>query len=125
MFPFGLGKPDPKKMQEMLKQFGVKSKEIKAEEVVIKSGDKNIIIREPQVTEIEYSGQKSFQIVGNVSVEEAGVSKAAEGKETKFSKKDIDFVAEMAMVDNKKAKEALVKTKGDIAKAILILKSKK
>ena len=119
MFPLPFGKADPKKMQEMLKQLGVKSKEISAEEVIIKSGEKKIVIREPQVTEIEFSGQKSFQIVGNVSVEEAGKERI------EISKKDIKFVSEMLSVPEDKAKEALEKANGDIAKAILLLKSKK
>ncbi len=119
MFPLPFGKADPKKMQEMLKQLGVKSKEISAEEVIIKSGEKKIVIREPQVTEIEFSGQKSFQIVGNVSVEEAGKERS------EISKKDIKFVSEMLSVPEDKAKEALEKANGDIAKAILLLKSKK
>ena len=118
MLPFG--KIDPKKMHDMLKKMGIKSNEIEADEVIIKQGNKKIIIRSPKVSEIEFSGQKTFQIHGNVSVEEADVTDAAE--ELNIKDKDIKFVSETTHVSEQKAKEALVETKGDIAKAILVLK---
>ncbi len=126
MFPFG-GSSDPKKMQEMLRRMGVKNQEVEAVEVVItqKSG-KRIVIKNPQVMEVEFSGQRTFQIVGEVSVQEGkkvgektGVSR---DEEIEVSDKDVKFVADTARMPEKKAREVLIKTKGDIAKAILILK---
>jgi len=115
MLPFG--KIDPKKMHGMLKKMGVKSKEIEADEVIIKQGDKRFIIREPKISEIEFSGQKTFQIYGNMTEEKEGNEPEIDIKE-----KDIDFVKETAKVAKEEAREALEKTKGDIAKAILILR---
>lgn len=117
MLPFG--KVDPKKMHGMLKKMGMKSREVEADEVIIKKGDKRIIIREPKVSEVEFSGQKTFQIFGNVTEEDI---KEGTEEEIELKEKDIMFVAETAHVDRIKATEALEKTKGDIAKAILILR---
>lgn len=102
----------------MLKQMGIKSKDIDAQEVIIKQGDKKIIIRDPKVSEMEFSGQKTFQIFGKVSVEEA----VSGSEEATFKEKDVQFVVDMTKVNKDKARETLEKTKGDIAKAILILR---
>ncbi|MBU2497061.1 MAG: nascent polypeptide-associated complex protein [Nanoarchaeota archaeon] len=113
MMPFG--NVDPKKMHDMLKKMGIKSKDIEADEVIIKQGDKRLIIREPKISEVEFSGQKTFQIHGNISEEK--------GKDDiELKDKDIKFVSETAKVSKDKARETLEKTKGDIAKAILILR---
>lgn len=118
MLPFG--NIDPKKMHGMLKKMGVKSKEIEADEVIIKTGNKKIVIRDPKVSEVEFSGQKTFQIFGNVSVEEIKEEEVAESLD--LSEKDIKFVSSTAKVPFLEAREALLKTKGDLAKAILTLK---
>lgn len=131
MFPFG-GSSDPKKMNEMLQRMGVKSKEIEALEVIImQKGGKKLVIRNPQVMEIEFSGKRTFQIFGEVSVQDGAVrgktgemrERGDEGdEEIVVSDKDVKFVADAARMPEKKAREVLIKTKGDIAKAILILK---
>ncbi len=54
-------------------------------------------------------GQKSFQISGNISFEES------------IKEEDVLLVMGQANVDKEKAFEALKKTKGDIAQAILDL----
>ena len=118
MLPFG--KIDPKKMHDMLKKVGVKSKEIEADEVIIKYGNKKIVIKNPKVSEIEFSGQKTFQIHGNVSEEEIEASDAADV--LKLKDKDIDFVSSTTKFPREKARDALIEAEGNIAKAILILK---
>lgn len=102
---------DPKKMQKMLGKLGIKTEEIEADEVIIK-GRKNFVIKNPQVISIDMKGQKSFQISGEVS----------ESKGELFSEDDVKLVAEQANVSKNEAREALEKTSGDIADAILKLK---
>ena len=122
MFPFGSS--DPKQMHEMLKKMGVKSREIEADEVIIRKGDRKLVIKNPQVNEIEFSGKKTFQIFGDVSVEEGkkGAQHSQKREEIEISEKDVKFVADTTKMPEKKAREALIKSKGDIAKAVLILK---
>ncbi len=43
-------KIDQRKMQKMMKQMGVSTKDILAEKVIIYTKDKNIIFENPQVT---------------------------------------------------------------------------
>lgn len=101
---------DPKKMQQVMKQLGMKQEDIKAERVVIECSDKNIVIEEPNVVKIVMQGQESFQITGQVSEVEKGISE-----------KDIEQVMETARVSREKAETALKEADGDLAEAILSL----
>lgn len=107
MFP---GMLNPKKMQGMLKQLGMKQDNIDADEVIIRTRDKNIIISSPSVTRINFQGNDMFQISGNVSEEAGGISK-----------EDIKTVMNRTKAGEKEAREALEKADGDIAKAIIDL----
>lgn len=101
---------NPKQMQSMMKKLGIKQQDIDAQEVIIKTQDKNIIIKNPQVAIIDMMGNKSFQITGEIR------------EESPINEEDIATVAEKANVDKKQAKIALEKAKGDLAEAILSLK---
>ena len=105
---------NPKQMQAMMKQMGMKQEEIDAERVIIETSDKKIIIEPANVQKIVMQGQESFQISGEVREEsnEEGI------KET-----DIDLVAEKTGKSKEEAKEALEDSHGDIAEAIVKLSS--
>ncbi|MFH0884314.1 MAG: nascent polypeptide-associated complex protein [Candidatus Micrarchaeota archaeon] len=106
MIPGGM---DPKKMQAMMKQMGIKSEEIDATKVTIETSSGAIIIEQPQVTKITMQGQASFQIAGSVRVEE------------KSSSDDIKMVMEQTGCSEDDARDALEKSGGDIAQAIISL----
>ncbi len=108
----GLGGLDPKKMQAVMKQMGIGQEEIPAEKVIIEKSDGNkIIINNPSVQKITMQGQESFQISGDVN-EEA---------EEAFTEEDIKTVMEKTGASEKKAREALENSNGDLAEAILEL----
>lgn len=104
-----LGGVDPKKMQAMMKQMGIKQEEIDALRVIIEKEDGRIVIENPAVTKIVMQGQESWQVVGEARVEEEGISQ-----------EDINLVMEKTGKSEEEAKAALEKT-GDIAEAILSL----
>ncbi|MFA5141377.1 MAG: nascent polypeptide-associated complex protein [Candidatus Woesearchaeota archaeon] len=110
MFP-GL---DPRQMQKMMKQLGVKQDTLEATEVIIKTDSKELIFRNPEVTKVNMMGQDTYQIVGRPI--ERSISKMPE-----ISEEDVKTVAEQANVSDEEAKEALVRNKGDIAASILEL----
>ncbi|MEM2918441.1 MAG: nascent polypeptide-associated complex protein [Candidatus Altiarchaeota archaeon] len=114
MFPRGI---NPRQMQQMMKKLGIKTEEINAESVVIHSSEKDIIIENPQVVKTVMQGQEIFQISGNVKEQTKNSEKVS------ISEEDIKIVMEQAKVSKEKAKEALEKTNGDIAEAIINLKS--
>jgi nascent polypeptide-associated complex subunit alpha len=107
-----LGSIDPRKMQAMMKQMGIKQEEILAERVVIEKADSKIVIEPAQVQRIVMQGQTSFQIAGEVREETK-----AEG----MKEEDINLVAEKTGASLEDARKALEEAKGDIAEAIMNL----
>ena len=107
----GLGGMNPKQMQQMMRQMGIKADELKAVRVIIEKEDGKLIIENPSVTQIDMQGQKSFQIAGNVR-EEAALP----------SEDDVKLVMESANSTKEEAESALKEANGDIAEAIMKLK---
>jgi nascent polypeptide-associated complex subunit alpha len=110
------GKINPRQMQQMMRKMGINQAEIDATEVIIRCKDKEIIITEPSVAKINAMGQEQFTISGNI--QERALDTTPE-----INEEDIKTVMDQANVDEDKAKEALSKTKGDIAQAILDLQN--
>ncbi|MCK5022989.1 MAG: nascent polypeptide-associated complex protein [Candidatus Aenigmarchaeota archaeon] len=102
---------NPRQMEKMMKQMGIQSTDIAAEEVIIKTSDKEIIISNPQVSRVKAMGQDTFQISGDIS----------ERSREEISEEDVKMVAEQAGVSKDEAREALEETH-DIAEAIMKLK---
>lgn len=108
MFP-GMGGFDPKKMQGLMKQMGIKQEELEAQRVIIECSDKKIVFDNPGVVKIAMQGNESWQITGEAREEPLGISE-----------NDIKLVAEKTGKSVKEAKKALEET-GDIAEAIMKL----
>ncbi|MBI2651810.1 nascent polypeptide-associated complex protein [Candidatus Woesearchaeota archaeon] len=106
---------NPREMQKAMKRLGIRQEEIDATEVIIKAADKQIIIKNPQVSKVNMMGQETFQIIGQT--EEMPLT-----SELEISKDDIDMVMQQTGVTEEKAKEAIEKNSGDLAKAIIELK---
>ncbi len=104
-------KINPKMLEKAMKQMGIKSEEILAEEVIIKTGDKELVILNPQVTKVNMGGQESLQITGEIT----------ERSKSKFSDEDLKIIMEQTGVTKEQAAKALEEA-GDIAEAILKLK---
>ncbi len=102
---------NPKDLQKAMKKLGIKQEEIDATEVIIKCPDKDLIIRNPQVSKVNAMGQETIQIIGDIE----------ELKAQKFTEDDVKTVAGQAKVSLEKARQALEKNNGDLAKSILEL----
>lgn len=98
---------DPKKMQAMMRQMGIKQEEIEASRVIIEGTEKRIIIDSPSVQKITMQGQDSWQIAGEAREEPLGISED-----------DVSLVAEQAGVSTGEARKALEVAGGDLAKAL-------
>ncbi len=101
---------DPKKIQGMMKQLGMKQEDIPASRVIIEQENKKIIIETPQVAKVTIQGQESWQITGQAREEEKGISED-----------DIKVIMEKTGRGRKEAEEALKNANGDLAEAILSL----
>jgi len=108
MFP-GMGGFDPKKMQGLMKQMGIKQEELEASRVIIELADKKIVIEPASVVKIVMQGNESWQVTGEAREESIGIRQ-----------EDIQLVMEKTGKSLKEAKLALEET-GDIAEAIMKL----
>jgi nascent polypeptide-associated complex subunit alpha len=98
----------PKNVQKMLRQMGIKTRELDVKEVIFTFSDGTVWkFEDPQVVETTAMGQRAYQVVGNPREE--------------LSEEDVKIVMEKTGVDEKTAREALKKAKGDIAEAIMSL----
>ena len=88
---------------------------IEAEEVVIKTKDKEIIVQNPEVAVLEVQGQKIFQVMGGE------ISEKKREKAISIPEEDVQLVAQQAKVSLDQARAALEQTGGDLAQAILLL----
>ena len=106
----------------MLGNLGLDLKELgKADQVIIRFPDKEIILEGPNVLEMKVENESIYQIVGGERVE----GKIMEEAKYEPSEEDVALVAAQAGVSEEEARNALIEAGGDLAKAILILKSRK
>jgi len=111
-------KVSPREAKRMMQRMGLNMGEVPdAQEVIIKTGSKEIVIENPSVAILEMQGQKIFQITGEKIVEKA----LAVEKKTAIPEEDVQLVAQQARVSIEQAKAALEQTNGDLAQAILLL----
>ncbi len=114
MFPKRI---DRRQMERAMRQMGVKMKELEGvREVAIKLPDREIVIPNAQVTLTEMAGQRSYQISGQEIERKPEFGPSAD---------DVNLVVEQAGVERDAAVQALRETRGDIAEAILKLKTKR
>jgi nascent polypeptide-associated complex subunit alpha len=101
----------------MLERMGLDMNQIPdVKEVIIRTSNKDMVIREANVSEINAKGMRVFQVMGS-DVEEI------EREKPKFTEEDVLLVAQQAGVSKERASVALEESDGDLAQAILQLSS--
>lgn len=107
----------PRRARRMMEQLGMKVEEVPdAQQVIIKTPSREIVIDEPEVTLTQMHGQRIYQVVGGkVSERQVG------GREVTILEEDVQLVAQQAKVSLEAARKALEQTEGDLAQAILLL----
>lgn len=111
---------NPREARRMMQRMGMSMDAVAdVEQVVIKTGSKEIMIEEPEVAVLEMQGQKIFQVTGGKITE-----KAAERKPSAIAEEDVRLVADQTGKSPDEARRALEESGGDLAKAILLLQSK-
>ncbi|RJS84677.1 nascent polypeptide-associated complex protein [Candidatus Bathyarchaeota archaeon] len=99
----------------MMQRMGLSMTPLEAEEVIIKTKDKEIIVQNPEVSVLEVQGQRIFQVIGGE------VSEKKREKAISIPEEDVQLVAQQANVSLDQARAALEQTGGDLARAILLL----
>jgi nascent polypeptide-associated complex subunit alpha len=97
---------NPKQLEKMARQMGMQMENIEATEVIIKSPNGNIVIKNPQVSKVCMGSTETFQVMGDVVKEES------------INDEDIDIVSSKTGLSKEKAQELLTETKGDVVLAI-------
>ncbi|MEM0090890.1 MAG: nascent polypeptide-associated complex protein [Nitrososphaerota archaeon] len=95
-----------------------------AKEVLIRLPDKDVIIKEPTVVVLQVGDEKVYQIIGGEVSEQKPRVSEEKAPTYEPTPEDITIVALQAGVSEDEAKRALIEVGGDLAKAILLLKSK-
>ena len=108
---------NPRDVQKAMKKLGIKQEEIEAELVIIRTADKDLIIRNPQVSRVNMMGQETFQIAGEI--EEAEKSDKVE-----INEDDVATVIGQTNCSREEALEAIEGSNGNLAEAILKLQNK-
>ena len=105
----------PRAARRMMQRMGLSMTPLEAEEVIIKTKDKEIIVQNPEVSVLEVQGQRIFQVVGGE------VSEKKREKAISIPEEDVQLVAQQANVSLDQARAALEQAGGDLARAILLL----
>lgn len=103
-------------MAKAMKRLGIQQVEIDAKEVIVKTADKELIFKNPKVSKVNLMGQETFQIIGKP--EERPLQ-----SEPEISEEDIQTVMDQTGANHDDCLEAIKQNKGDLAAAILQLKS--
>ena len=110
----------PRELRRALKRMGIELREledVKRVEIILST--KKIVIDSPQVLQMFARGTNIFQITGGSLHEES----LEEEVEIEISDEDVEFIVSQTGVSKEEAKKALIEAKGDIAEALLKLKS--
>ena len=128
MFGGGGGGLNPRKMKQMMEQMGIDMEDIDAEEVIIRTPDKELYFTDAEVQLMEAQGQSTYQVVGEPEERalEAGDDGESEADasaddatdDSGIPDDDVELVAMRAGVDEETAREALEAEDGDLAGAV-------
>lgn len=110
-----------RQMKQAMKKMGIKQSTIDGvTEVVIRTKDKELVVKKADVICIEMGGSVSYQISGVTeerTIGEDGVAKAT------FPEEDVQLVMSQTNCDREKAIAALEATDGQPAEAIIMIMS--
>ena len=105
------GRMNPRQMERMMRKMGLNMEELsEVKEVVITTATKEIRVLDPQVTVMNVHGERSFQVQGRVEERSLGGD---------FTEEDIELVMAQTGATRERAMEALKKSNGEPAEAII------
>ena len=104
-------------VQQMMKRMGIQQQPLECKQVIFILDGKRLVINDPSVVIVNMMGQKTYQVTGEV-IEETDSSIP------EISDEDVQLVMSQANCSEEEAREAISESKGDLAEAILKLKSK-
>lgn len=104
-------------MRRMIGKMGLDMKDISdVQEVIIRTSDSEILVRNPAVNRMQAKDSVIFTVTADDYEE-------SELETPTLSEEDVQLVIQRANVDEARARSALTEANGEVAKAILILKT--
>jgi nascent polypeptide-associated complex subunit alpha len=124
----GMGRVNPRQMKQAMKRLGITNEDLNdVEEVIIRRKGSEMVINNAQVSIMTMQGQKTFQIVGEVTERSrsSGVatSSSAPAVAVAIPEEDIELVMGQTACSREKAIEALKAVDGQPAEAIIKIMS--
>jgi len=118
----GMGRGvNPRQMKQAMKRMGISQEEMQGvEEVVIRTADKEYVIKDAAVTCVTMQGQKTYQVVGEPEIRPRQVAKQ---EDPGMPEEDIQLVMSQTGASKEKAVQALKECDGQPAEAILKIMS--
>src|SRR3989344_9148175 len=107
-------KLNPRDLAKAMQRMGIQQQEVPAVEVVIRCVDKDIIISKPNVAKVNMMGEMTWQITGQFHEQVKNTTHDIKDE-------DIQTVMQQAGASREKALAAIKESKGDLAKAIILL----
>ena len=120
----GMRGVNPRQMKQAMKQLGITTQDIAGvEEVVIRTKDKEYIIKDAAVTVMDMKGQKTYQVIGEAVVQDRKAAGPAQPAEAQLPEEDIELVMGQTGSTKEQAIKALKECGGQPAEAILKIMS--
>lgn len=118
----GMGRGvNPRQMKQAMKRMGISTEDIQGvEEVIIRTADKEYVIKEAAVSCVVMQGQKTYQVVGDAEVRPR---QAVKEEQPGIPEDDVRLVMSQTGVSKEKALQALKECDGEPAEAILKIMS--
>ena len=120
MFPGKLNPRMLRKMQKMMKDFGMETEDLDVKRVIFVFEDEEWIFDEPRVQVMDVLGIKTYSITGKPEK----IKREKEEVKVEITDEDVELVAEQCNVSKEEARKALEECNGDIAEAIVKLQEK-
>ena len=113
---------NPRETKRIMQRMGLSMDAMQdVQQVVFKMSTKEIVVEEPEVAVLNLKGQKVFQVTGGKISEKA---LAVEEGKLAIPDEDVRLVADQTGRSMEEAKLALEESRGDLAKAILLLQTR-
>jgi len=120
VFPGKLNPRMLRKMQKMMKDFGMETEDLEVKRVIFVFENEEWIFDEPRVQVMDVLGVKTYSITGKPEK----IKREKEEVKVEITDEDVELVAEQCNVSKEEARKALEECNGDIAEAIVKLQEK-
>ena len=120
----GMRGVNPRQMKQAMKRMGITTEDLNGvEEVIIRTKDKEYTIKDAAVTIMDVQGQKTYQVVGEATIQARKAAETATPAEPPIPEEDISLVMGQTGATKEQAIKALKECGGQPAEAILKIMS--